>query len=302
MCVDAHGAPALDRGPKPTLRELSLERERLVQAALVSPRDGHRGNRVMPQFEALCVRRAGCLDPGGHRLAELRCGDAVRRRGPLGTRAKARPRALVQAAVPRRVAPARARPGQRSGPGHEVPISLAEPLLGPSASQRRCLARQVGPRGVDDREPVAASHQSDPKTRELVVKSPPGSDAIELPGVSYRSTRPPRETLDAPVRLEVAGPVALGTTSRSVDAVQPKLLFEDARKRLKRADGLIRVMDLQRLRMDLVDRHVKMLVLLLAMANRDVLVLSEPRRRARPGGRRPRAPPASGVGPRGETR
>jgi hypothetical protein len=35
-------------------------------------------------------------------------------------------------------------------------------------------------------------------------------------------------------------------------------------------------MDLQRLRMDLVHRHVKMLVLLLAMADRDVLVLSEP--------------------------
>ena len=37
-------------------------------------------------------------------------------------------------------------------------------------------------------------------------------------------------------------------------------------------------MDLQRLRMDLVHRHVEMLVLLLAMANRDVLVLSEARR------------------------
>jgi hypothetical protein len=41
-------------------------------------------------------------------------------------------------------------------------------------------------------------------------------------------------------------------------------------------------MDLQRLRMDLVHRHVKMLVLLLAMADRDVLVLSEPRRRYGP--------------------
>ena len=92
----------------------------------------------------------------------------------------------------------------------------------------------------------------------------------------------PRETLDAPVRLEVAGPVALGTTSRSVDAVEPKLLFEDARKRLKRRNGLVGVMDLQRLGMDLVHRHVKMLVLLLAMADRDVLVLSEPRRLHRP--------------------
>ena len=93
-----------------------------------------------------------------------------------------------------------------------------------------------------------------------------------------RPPRPAGETLDAPVRLEVARPVTPGTTSRSVDAVEPKVFFEDARKRLKRRNGLVGVMDLQRLRMNLVHRDVKMLVLLLAMANRDVLVLSEARR------------------------
>ena len=84
------------------------------------------------------------------------------------------------------------------------------------------------------------------------------------------------------MRLEVARPMALGMTSRSVDAVQPKLLFEDARKRLKRRNGLVGVMNLQRLGMNLVHGHVKMLVLLLTMANRDVLVLCEPCRRYRP--------------------
>jgi hypothetical protein len=95
---------------------------------------------------------------------------------------------------------------------------------------------------VDDCKAIAASHQSDPKTRELVVKRRPGRDAIVSRGVSYRSTRPTGETLDAPMRLEVARPVALGTTSRSVDAVEPKLLFEDTRKRLKRRNGLVGVM------------------------------------------------------------
>jgi hypothetical protein len=39
------------------------------------------------------------------------------------------------------------------------------------------------------------------------------------------------------VCLEVAGAKALGTTSRSVDAVQVELFFERGRKRLKRLDG-----------------------------------------------------------------
>jgi len=41
---------------------------------------------------------------------------------------------------------------------------------------------------------------------------------------------------------------------------------------LIRVDGFVRVMDLQRLWMDLVHRDVKMLVLLLAVAHRDVLM------------------------------
>ena len=89
------------------------------------------------------------------------------------------------------------------------------------------------------------------------------------------------------MRLEVARPMALGMTSRSVDAVQPKLLFEDARERLKRRNGLVGVMNLQRLGMNFVHGHVKMLVLLLAMANRDVLVLCEALPPLPPGERRP---------------
>ena len=273
----------------------------LYRLRLFLRRDGHRGNCVVPQLEALCVRRAGCLNPRGHRLAEL---PAVTPRGveglsvlapkPVIERSSERPFLVGLHLLARDLGSLWAR--------NELPISLAEPLLGPSASQRRCLARQVGPGGVDDCEPVAASHQSDPKTRELVVKSRPGPDAIVSRGVSYRSTRPPRETLDAPMRLEVARPVALGTTSRSVDAVEPKLLFEDARKRLKCRNGLVGVMDLQRLGMDLVHRHVKMLVLLLAMADRDVLVLSEPRRRHGPANDVLELRWRSGVGPRGETR
>jgi hypothetical protein len=54
--------------------------------------------------------------------------------------------------------------------------------------------------------------------------------------------------------------------------VEPKLFFEDARKRLIRMDGFVGVMDLQRLRMNLVHGNVKMLVFLLAVANGDVLV------------------------------
>jgi hypothetical protein len=109
---------------------------------------------------------------------------------------------------------------------NELPISVAEALLGPCAPQRRRLARQVGPRGVDDCEPVAASHQSDPETRELVVKRRPGPDAIVSDGVSYRPTRPTGETLDAPVRLEVARPVRLHSRHGAIDLVKAELLLE----------------------------------------------------------------------------
>ncbi len=75
------------------------------------------------------------------------------------------------------------------------------------------------------------------------------------------------------MRLKIAGFVAQRRTRRSVYPVEPELFFEDARQRLIRRDGLIRMMDLQRLGVDLVHRDVKMLVLLLTMAHRDVLVL-----------------------------
>jgi hypothetical protein len=74
------------------------------------------------------------------------------------------------------------------------------------------------------------------------------------------------------MRLEVARSVAVGRTPRSVHFVEAKLFFEDARKRLIRMDGFVWVMDLQRLRMNLVDRNVKMLMLLFTVAHRDILV------------------------------
>ena len=61
--------------------------------------------------------------------------------------------------------------------------------------------------------------------------------------------------------LEVTGSVVLRTTSRSLDAVQAKLFFEDPSKRLIRVDGFVGMMDLQRLRIDLVHRDVNVLVL-----------------------------------------
>jgi hypothetical protein len=54
--------------------------------------------------------------------------------------------------------------------------------------------------------------------------------------------------------------------------VEAKLFFEDARKRPIRMDGFVGVMDLQRLWVDLVHGNVKMLGLLLTVADRDVLV------------------------------
>ena len=74
------------------------------------------------------------------------------------------------------------------------------------------------------------------------------------------------------MRLEVACFVTVGRTPYSVHPVEPKLFFEDARKRLIRVDGFVGVMDLERLRMDLIHRDVNMLVLLLAVAHGDVLV------------------------------
>jgi hypothetical protein len=74
------------------------------------------------------------------------------------------------------------------------------------------------------------------------------------------------------MRLEVACFVTVGRTPYSVHPVEPKLFFEDGRKRLIRVDDFVGVMDLERLRMNLVHGNVKMLVFLLAVANRDVLV------------------------------
>ena len=104
------------------------------------------------------------------------------------------------------------------------------------------------------------------------MESLPRSYAIELYGVAESPSRPGGETLQALMRLEIAGLVAARKTLRSVYLMQPELFLEDARELLIGVDRFVRVMDLQRLRMNLVHRDVKMLVLLLAMAHRNVLV------------------------------
>jgi len=115
------------------------------------------------------------------------------------------------------------------------------------------------------------------------VKSRPGSDAIEFCGAADGSAGPARKTLDTLVRLEVACPVALLAYSRSVDSVQAELFLEHARKYLVRVDGLVGMVDLERLRMNPVHRDVKMLVVLLAVAHGDVLMFLQARRPQGPG-------------------
>ncbi len=223
------------------------------------------------------MRRAGSLDPGDGRLAELvavnACGAEcilVLAPKPVIEQSSERPFLVSLHLLACDLGRVWAR--------DEIAVSLAEPLLGPPASQRGCLARQVGPRGVHDRQPDSTWHQTNPENLQLIMESLPRRNAVELFRVTDASTRPAGETLDAPVRLEVSGLVVPGTSYGPVHPVKAKLLFEPAGKGLKRGDGLIRMMDSQRLGMNLVHGHVKMLVLLLAMANRDVLVLSEPRR------------------------
>ena len=76
------------------------------------------------------------------------------------------------------------------------------------------------------------------------------------------------------MRFQIPRPVALGLTPATIDSVQSELLLEDARKRLICRDGFVRVMDLERLRMNLVHRDVNMFMLLLAMADGYVLMLA----------------------------
>jgi hypothetical protein len=100
----------------------------------------------------------------------------------------------------------------------------------------------------------------------------PGPNATKLYGLADASLCPARKTLEPLMRLEVARIVILGTTCAPIHPAEVKLLFEGAGNRLKRVNGFVRMVDLERLRMNLVHRHMKMLVLLLAMANRNVLV------------------------------
>ena len=104
----------------------------------------------------------------------------------------------------------------------------------------------------------------------------PRLDTIELHAAANASSSPARETLEAVMRLKIARLVVQRRTRRSVYPVQPKLFFEIARQRLIGVDGFVGVMDLQRLRVDLIHGDVKMLMLLFTMADRDVLVLLEP--------------------------
>ena len=80
------------------------------------------------------------------------------------------------------------------------------------------------------------------------------------------------------MRLEVARPVAQGGALPACHPMEPELFLEDARKRLIRMDGLVGVMDFERLRMNLVHRNMDVLVLLFTVADRDVLVFLESRR------------------------
>ena len=110
------------------------------------------------------------------------------------------------------------------------------------------------------------------------MESLPRPKPIELCGVANASPRPARETLEALMRFKVACLVAMRRAYRSVYSMEPELFFEDVRKRLVGVDGLVGVMDLQRLRVNLVHRNMDVLVLLFTVADRNVLVFSEPRR------------------------
>ena len=150
-------------------------------------------------------------------------------------------------------------------------------MLGPGAPQGGRFACEVRPGRIDDRQPVATPHQTDPETRQLFMESLPRPKPIEVRGIANASPRPSRETLEAVMRLEVARPVAQSGALGAVDSPESKLFLEDARKRLIGVDGLVRVMDLERLGMNLIHRYMEMLVLLFAVSHRDVLVFLKPR-------------------------
>jgi len=61
--------PSVDLHSKLSLRGLPLESEQLVELAFVRPRNGHGGNRMMPQLEMPPVCRSGRIDLRGQRLA-----------------------------------------------------------------------------------------------------------------------------------------------------------------------------------------------------------------------------------------
>ena len=131
--VDANRAPPLDCRLKPPLSELPLERERLVQAALVPAWDGQRGNGVMFRLEMLPMRRSGGLDSTRRRLADLR---SMNPRGGERLLVLA-PKPVVPSAFKRTFYVgvhllARHLGGVRTW--NELPVSLTEPLLGPPAA------------------------------------------------------------------------------------------------------------------------------------------------------------------------
>jgi hypothetical protein len=57
--------------------------------------------------------------------------------------------------------------------------------------------------------------------------------------------------------------------------VKPELLLELARQRFERVDVPPRVVDLPRLRVNLIDRNMNVFVLLVAVAHRDVLMFAK---------------------------
>jgi hypothetical protein len=85
-----------------------------------------------------------------------------------------------------------------------------------------------------------------------------------------------KKTLGPALRLVVARAVCLDSPHAAIDLVKAELLFELCCQELELRNVSERVVDLLRLRMDLVDGDVKMFVLLVAVSDRDVLVLAQP--------------------------
>ena len=122
----------------------------------------------MPQLELSSMGSLGCVNLGGQRLA-MRVSPS-----PCGAE-------LISVLAPKSVIP---RPSERPAhvgihlpardlvqprPWMEIAVSCAEPLLGPTPPQGRCLAGQRHPRCIHDCKPVPARYQTYPETRDPLI-------------------------------------------------------------------------------------------------------------------------------------